>query len=150
MEDATTTSTLAPEPLGRWCLVANVVDEREWGQGHEIRPGAKHFPAGAKVYCDFPLGFWQWDGQFGKVRVLGHHRGSKRLVCMIVKAQWLYNFRVKCEYSPEIRRLLDEKHEFRLGGYTEEARQEADQQAKTANEIADQAKAECDSRTVPA
>ena len=148
MEDDQTLATPPPEMVGRWCLVANVVDEREWGPEHETRPGAKHFSAGTKVYCDWPIGFWQWDAEYGRLRVLGRHRGSKRWACMIVKAQWLHNFRVKCEYSPQVRRLLDEKHQFILGGYTEEARSEAERHAQTANTTAAHVKTKHDSKTI--
>ena len=89
-----------PEDRGKqiWCVVANVVDERTVGENSEIRRGTKHFPPGAKVYCYPPL----WGDGYENIKVIGHHRGSHKLVTMVMPSKWLQNWRVKMVYSPRI------------------------------------------------
>jgi hypothetical protein len=90
-----------PEPV--WCVVANVVYERNYGPGGlEKRRGTKHFAAGAKVYC---VQFF-WDGGDDNVEVVGRHRGSQRYVKMVIRTEWLTNYRVELVYSPAVIRGL--------------------------------------------
>ncbi len=87
-----------------WCLVANIVDERPYGpEGKETRRGTKHFAAGAKIYC-FPF---QWGDGYERIRVIGRHRGSRRFVTMIIKSDWLTNWRAQRVYSPAVIKQLD-------------------------------------------
>ena len=91
-----------------WCVVANVAPEHLAGPyGSEVRRGTKHFVPGAKVYV-FPP---QWGDGGAHLEVVGHHRGSKRFVSVIVPAKVLRNARAKCVYSPylirEVRRYWD-------------------------------------------
>jgi hypothetical protein len=79
-----------------WCVVANVVDEHPVGESREIRRGTTHFSPGAKVYCYPPL----WGDGYEKVKVIGHHRGSNKLVTLVMPSKWLENWRVKMVYSP--------------------------------------------------
>ncbi len=80
-----------------WWVVANVVDERPYGEGgRETRRGTKHFSPGTKVYCFPPL----WGDGYEKVQVVGRHRGSRRYVTMIVASRWLTSWRVQLVYSP--------------------------------------------------
>jgi len=81
-----------------WCVVANVVNEHAVGERNEIRRGTKHFRPGAKVYCYPPL----WGDGYEKVKVIGHHRGSNKLVTMVMPSKRLENWRVKMVYSPSI------------------------------------------------
>ena len=81
-----------------WCVVANVVDEHAVGERGEIRRGTKHFRPGAKVYCYPPL----WGDGYENVKVIGHHRGSHKLVTMVMPSKRLENWRVKMVYSPRI------------------------------------------------
>lgn len=89
------------EPV--WCLVANVVEARNYGEEGEVRSGTKHFPPGAKVYC-FPT---LWGDGYENVKVVGRHRGSHQYVTMIVRSEHLTNWRAKLVYSPEVIRRLE-------------------------------------------
>src|SRR5690349_20283274 len=82
-----------------WCVVGNIVNERASGIGGlEIRPGTKHFPPGAKVYCCPPL----WDDGYENILVIGRHRGSHRYATMVIKSDWVENWRIQLVYSPHI------------------------------------------------
>jgi hypothetical protein len=81
-----------------WCVIANVVDERHYGEDKEIKRGTKHFSSGTKVYCFPPL----WGDGYKKIKVIGRHRYSKKLVTMVIRSKWLTNWRVKMVYSPQI------------------------------------------------
>ena len=95
---------LLGQPLARsgrggeqiWCVVANVVAEHPVGENKEIRRGMKHFSAGTKVYCYPPL----WGDGYENIKVIGRHRGSRKLVEMVMPSKWLTNWRVKVVYSP--------------------------------------------------
>lgn len=85
----------ALEPV--WCLVANVVEERNFGPGGgERRRGTKHFAPGAKV-CAFPV---LWGDGYEKIKVVGRHRESHRFVKMVIPSKWLTNWRAQLVYSP--------------------------------------------------
>ena len=82
-----------------WCVVANIKKEIPFGPGGvEKRIGTKHFSPGTKVYCFQAL----WGDGYQRVQVIGRHRGSHRYVTMIIKSDWLTNWRVKAEYSPSL------------------------------------------------
>ena len=42
------------------------------------------------------------------VTVIGHHRGSHRLVTMTIRSRWLVNWRVELVYRPTVIRALAE------------------------------------------
>ena len=79
-----------------WCVVANVIAEHPVGESREIRSGTKHFSAGTKVYCYPPL----WGDGYEDIKVIGRHRGSRKLVEMVMPSKRLTNWRVKAVYSP--------------------------------------------------
>jgi hypothetical protein len=84
----------------QWCLIANV---REWTRrgigGQDIQSGTKHFSPGTKVYCCPP----QWDQSLAlRANVLGRHRGSSKLVHMVIAAKHLTDWRSKLIYDPRI------------------------------------------------
>ena len=85
------------EPV--WCIAANIVRERPYGPGgKETRRGTKHFLPGAKVYIvDF---FWGSGGE--SVTVVGHHRKSHRYITIVIRSQWLVNWRAELVYSPHV------------------------------------------------
>jgi hypothetical protein len=88
-----------PPPGPVWCVVANVVAERPYGEGGtETRRGTKHFAPGAKLYCLPPL----WGDGYEKINVVGRHRGSHRYVTMVVRSRWLTNWRAALVYSPHV------------------------------------------------
>lgn len=77
----------------QWCLVGNIGDA-----------GLRHFQPGTKVYC-FPA---LWGDGYEKVMVIGHHRGSHKLVTMIIDSASVTNWRAKVVYNPEVLRRLGE------------------------------------------
>jgi hypothetical protein len=88
-----------------WCLVGNIVIESRHGDGGSvIDRGTKHFSPGTKVYC-LPA---QWGDGYEKIVVIGRHRGSKRFVRMVVRADWVTNWRAKTVYEPAVVRLIEE------------------------------------------
>jgi hypothetical protein len=87
-----------------WCVVANVVDEHPTGENKQIKRGTKHFSPRAKVYCCPPL----WGDDYERVRVVGHHRGSHKLITLVMPSKLLENWRVKMVYAPQIIKRLRE------------------------------------------
>lgn len=115
-------ATSSHEP--RWCVVANVVDERLHGSEGEHRRGTKHFSAGTKVYL--VSAYWGMGGE--TVTVLGRARRPKRWITVDVRAVVLENWRVKLIYEPAVlRRLGDREH------FTED---EADRAASLLRQVA--------------
>lgn len=106
-----------------WCLVGNIVEERPFGHGgEETRRGTKHFSPGTKVYCFPPL----WGDGYERVKVIGKHRGSRRMATMIIRSDWITNRRAKLVYQPS---LVDQ-----LSGYwdgTEKSKELAETLAGT-------------------
>jgi hypothetical protein len=88
----------------QWCLVGNIVAVRSFGVEHELRSGTKHFSGGTKVYC-LPA---QWGDGYDKITVIGRHRGSKQFESMIIRSDWVCNWRAKVIYNPEIIRRIEE------------------------------------------
>jgi hypothetical protein len=87
---------------GVWCLVANVAPEQVYGQEHTVRPGTKHFSPNTKVYCFPPA----WGDGYENIRVIGRHRGSSRLVTLILPSRRLTNWRVKFVRHPHVVRQM--------------------------------------------
>jgi len=83
-------------------IVANVIDEHYWGANKEIKKGTKHFRPGAKVYCVFMYGGLAHEN----VRVLGKPRKSFRLVDIVIRREYLKNFRVQKVYSRQVMAFL--------------------------------------------
>jgi hypothetical protein len=95
----------SPTSGGRWCLIGNIVQERPCGErGREIKRGTEHFSPGTKVYC-LPA---QWGDGYERIIVIGRHRGSKRFVRMIIRSDWVTNWRAKVVYEPSVLRLIEE------------------------------------------
>ena len=84
------------EPV--WGLVANVVDRRFSGPEGEIRSGTKHFVPGAKVY--YHRAYWGMGAD--QVKVTGRHRGSKKLVSVVMARRHLHNWRANMIYKPSV------------------------------------------------
>jgi hypothetical protein len=81
-----------------WCIVANVVHERPYGDGGaEIRRGTKQFAPSAKVRI---VSFRRVGEE--NVTVVGRHRKSHRYITLITLCKWLVNWRVELVYSPHI------------------------------------------------
>jgi hypothetical protein len=90
------------EKYFEWCLVANVVSEQPFGENHEIQYGTKHFSPNTKVYCSAPT----WGDGYEKIVVAGRHRGSPRLVQMVIHEKRLTNWRAQYVYLPNRRGLF--------------------------------------------
>jgi hypothetical protein len=93
----------AAEPTD-WCLIGNVVDERPFGEGREIRRGTKHFTPGTKVYCLPP----QWGDGYEKVVAVGICRKSRRWITVVMSRDLIKNWRAKRVYQPAALRRLRE------------------------------------------
>jgi hypothetical protein len=93
------------QPAG-FCVVANVAEETTSGEGGlEVRAGALHFAAGAKVWVLPP----QWGDGGHQVIVAGYHRGTRGrrgLARMVMPRRHLTGFRVQGVYSPAVIRAL--------------------------------------------
>ncbi len=79
-----------------WCLVANVITQ-PFGEKYQIQKGTKHFSPNTKVYCSAP----HWGDGYEKIVVAGRHRGSSKLVLMVVPTKRLTNWRAQCVYLPK-------------------------------------------------
>lgn len=89
-----------------WSVVANVLIDRLHG-GAELRHGTKHFAPGAKVYV---IGaFWGMGAE--SVIVVGHHRKSRRYICINIKSAHLTNWRVGPVYSPTVLALISKSRD---------------------------------------
>lgn len=94
-----------PARESQWCLIGNIVEERPSGEGGvEVKRGTKHFSPGTKIYA-FPA---QWGDGYERIIVVGRHRGSKDFVTLVIKADWVTNWRAKVVYNPEVLRRLQE------------------------------------------
>ena len=89
----------------QWCLVGNIKNTIAYGPGQsEIRTGTQHFTAGTKVFC-LPA---QWGDGYEKIVVLGRHRGSKQFARMVIRSDWVTNWRPKVIYNPTVISLIQE------------------------------------------
>lgn len=86
------------EDIAGWYLVANVRENQPFGKNHEIRKGTKHFAPNTKVYCSYP----QWGDGYENIIVGGRHRGSSKLVCMVIHWTKLTNWRTEYAYVPPL------------------------------------------------
>jgi hypothetical protein len=102
MRDAMSEAEETPTSNAIWCLVANVAEEQFFGEEHEVRRGTKHFSANTKIYC-FP---GQWGDGYEKIKVIGHHRGSPKLITMVMPRKRLTNWRAKLVYKPYVIREM--------------------------------------------
>jgi hypothetical protein len=89
-----------------WCLVGNIVEDRPYGEGGlRTRRGTKHFAPGAKVYC-LPT---EWgDLCCENLMAIGRHRKSGRLVSLVVRKDWVTNWRAKVVYHPKVLCRIEE------------------------------------------
>lgn len=86
-----------------WAVVANVKHVTRHGpDASEEHTGLKHFPPGAKVWLLPP----QWGDGWASTFAVGHHRGSRRLVRLIVRLEHLTDFRVAAVHSPAVAKTL--------------------------------------------
>lgn len=87
-----------------WCPVGTIVESRPYGPGgQERRRGTRHFMAGAKVYYTT----YAYSGNIPPpIRVVGRHRATHRYVEMVIRPEWVTQWRVELVYSPHLIRAL--------------------------------------------
>lgn len=90
----------------KWCLVGNIVREREYGENHEIRIGTKHFSPETKIYC--APGHWG-DG-YENIAVIGKQRGNPKYIEIIMPRRFIENFRCQKVFRPAVLRLMNKSH----------------------------------------
>lgn len=96
------------EPTPAWCIAANVVLEREFGEDKEIRRGTRHFKPGAKVFIvDF---YWGMGAE--QLVVIGRHRASGRFIELSMASKHLANLRAELVYSPTVIKAVMAHHQF--------------------------------------
>jgi hypothetical protein len=86
------------EPTQLWTLVANIKQDISYGKGKlQTRSGTKHFSPGTKVYiidC--------FAGMTEDITVIGLARDTKRLITIVIRAEWVEHLRVKLCYNPKV------------------------------------------------
>jgi hypothetical protein len=50
----------------------------------------------------------QWGDGYEKIKVIGLHRGSREFVTMIIRADWVMNWRSRVVYDPAVLLLIHE------------------------------------------
>jgi hypothetical protein len=86
------------ESIPLWTLVANIKQEISYGQGKlQNRKGTKQFRPGTKVY----IIDW-YAGMCEAITVIGLSRDTKKLITLVIRAEWVENLRVKLCYNPKI------------------------------------------------
>ena len=81
-----------------YCLVGNVIRVKNSLAPVENLQGTKYFSPGTKVYC-YPA---QWGDGYEKIKVIGLHRTSKKLITIIIASKIITNWRLKTVYDPYI------------------------------------------------
>jgi hypothetical protein len=89
-----------------WCLVGNIIGEHPVGENKAIKRGTKHFSSGTKVYC-FPP---KWGDGYEKIYVIGRPRQSLRFIKVIIKSEFVTNWRMQKVYSNHIKRDMIKNH----------------------------------------
>jgi len=106
------------ESIPLWTLVANIKQEISYCQGKlQTRYGTKQFSPGTKVYIiDWYAGMCQ------DITVIGLSRDTKKLITIVIRAEWVENFRVKLCYNPKVCSKIKayfDKEETGMQSYTE-------------------------------
>ena len=84
---------------------ASVVEQRRYGENHELRNGTKHFRGGAKVFVID--GYW---GMCNSVTVVGHHRASGRYITLDMPVKHLEHFRMSVVYSLAVLKRISDHY----------------------------------------
>jgi|GEM_PF-2760937 len=83
-----------------WCVVANVVRERE--VDGETKIGTRQFRGGAKV-CIIGC----YPGTCSDVIAVGLHRKSRRMITCVIRVTHVENFRAKRVYNPKVLEIIE-------------------------------------------
>ena len=86
----------------RWCLIGNIVNSNDYGDGSEVRYGVDHFPEGTRVY----IAPAQWLDGFKNVVVIGRSQYENKFIEAIIPSKNIENYRVKKEYDPKVLELM--------------------------------------------
>lgn len=92
---------------GKECIVGNIIHKSYHGTEKQIVSGTKHFSAGTKVYCIFMYG----GAGHERVRVLGRHRISGRMIDVIMATAFIKNFRLQKIYKQPVLDFLQKHHD---------------------------------------
>ena len=103
----------------RWCLVGNIVKSHVYGESKDVLIGTKHFQPGAKVY----MAPANWGDGYEKIVVIGCPRRSRQYIEIIMKSDYIENFRLQKVYQPFLLKMMEESE------YTWWNNSEEDQQA---------------------
>jgi hypothetical protein len=87
-----------------YCLVGNIVEDGLDKNQNKGFKGTKHFSPGTKVYCYPP----RWGDGYERIKVIGQHRKSPRLVTMVIPSKHVTNWRLKTVYNPFIIKEMTE------------------------------------------
>lgn len=87
----------------RWCIVGNIVDERECGEAHEIRRGIKNFRPGARVYINLVYGGMCHE----RILVIGVPRHCPRYIETVIRREYVRNFRIRRVFKPAVLKSMD-------------------------------------------
>jgi hypothetical protein len=86
------------------CIVGNIIGKHFYGPEKEIKYGTKHFSPGTKVYCAFIYG----GAGNENILVFGKPRKSFRMITVVLRRQYIKNFRKQKVYSPKVLKFIDE------------------------------------------
>lgn len=85
-----------------WCLVGNIVQSHYFAGEDRVVSGARLFAPGTKVYCLSGL----WGMGYERIPVVGPRKGDGKLICTIVDARLVENFRCKKVFSKKVLELM--------------------------------------------
>ena len=88
----------------QWCLVGNIVDNREYGEEHTIKYGTKQFRPNAKVFINLIYGGMGHE----RILVIGMPRHSSNYIEIVMERKHVNNFRVQKVFKPAVlKRMKD-------------------------------------------
>ena len=85
-----------------WSLVGNIVQEHEFGEEHEIKPGTKQFSSGTKVF----LAPSQWGDGYERIVVIGLSRHGSKYIEVVTRSEYIENYRMQKVYKPDVLKIM--------------------------------------------
>jgi len=85
-----------------FCLVGNIIDSHHVSIQDKVSKGTKHFSPGTKVFCYPP----RWGDGYEKIKVIGRHRKSSKLITIILASKYVTNWRMTTVYNPFVIREM--------------------------------------------
>lgn len=113
----TTKKENSAEQEWQWCLVGNIVEERKYGENHELRYGTKQFRPNAKVFINLVYGGMGHED----ILVIGIPRHSYRYIEIVIKRKYVKNIRLQKVFKPSVLERM-ELSEWDWWGNTDAAR----------------------------